>query len=124
MARLLVVDDEVFIRKLYKAEFERDGYAVATAADAGEALQLMDRIKPDLVILDIELEDTCGLDLLNRLRQDYRNCAVILNTAYSTYKSDFQSWLADAYIMKSSDLTQLRAKVRGLLAAESCEEYE
>jgi DNA-binding response OmpR family regulator len=73
------------------------------------------------VILDIGLEDSSGLDLLNQLRQGYRDCAVILNTAYSTYKSDFQSWLADAYIMKSSDLTQLKAKVKDLLTAESCE---
>jgi DNA-binding response OmpR family regulator len=120
MARLLVVDDEVYIRKLYQAEFERDGYAVATAADPVEALELMERIEPDLVILDIELEKSNGLELLNKLRQDYRGCAVILNTAYSTYKSDFQSWLADAYIMKSSDLSQLKDKVKELLVGKSC----
>lgn len=121
MARLLIVDDEVFIRKLYLAEFEREGYKVATAANADQALEMMNSFNPDLVILDIELEHSNGLDFLNRLRQEFTGCAVILNSAYSTYKSDFQSWLADAYIMKSSDLTQLKTKVRDLLAEESCE---
>ncbi len=120
MARLLVVDDEVFIRKLYQAEFEREGYAVTTASDPAEALQLMKSVKPELVILDIELDQSNGLDLLNRLRQEDRRCAVILNTAYSTYKSDFQTWLADAYIMKSSDLTQLKNKVKQLLMEKTC----
>ena len=54
------------------------------------------------------------------LRQEYRDCAVILNSAYATYKSDFQSWLADAYIMKSSDLEPLKDKVKYLLTKGAC----
>ena len=121
MARLLIVDDEVFIRKLYQAEFEREGYKVSIAANADQAWSIIGKEKPDLVILDIELEDSNGLDFLNKLRQEYSSCAVILNSAYSTYKSDFQSWLADAYIMKSSDLTQLKIKVKELLSDKACE---
>jgi DNA-binding NtrC family response regulator len=120
MARILVVDDEIYIRRLYKEEFERDGYEVIPAADADEALRAMTAKEPDLVILDIELERESGLQLLNRIRQDFRECAVILNTAYSTYKSDFQTWLADAYIMKSSDLNPLKEKVKDLLVKGPC----
>ncbi len=120
MARILVVDDEIYIRRLYKEEFERDGYEVIPAADADEALRAMTVKEPDLVILDIELERESGLQLLNRIRQDFRECAVILNTAYSTYKSDFQTWLADAYIMKSSDLNPLKEKVKDLLVKGPC----
>ncbi len=120
MARILVVDDEIYIRRLYKEEFERDGYEVIPAADADEALRAMTAKEPDLVILDIELEKESGLRLLNRIRQDFRECAVILNTAYSTYKSDFQTWLADAYIMKSSDLNPLKEKVKDLLVKGPC----
>jgi DNA-binding response OmpR family regulator len=116
MPRLLVVDDETYIRMLYKKEFESDGYEVMVAADAEEALQVMAAHPPDLVILDIELGDDNGLKLLNRLRQEFRDCAIILNSAYSTYKSDFQTWLADAYLMKSSDLNPLKEKVKILLA--------
>lgn len=120
MPKLLVVDDETYIRMLYKKEFEGDGYDVFVAASADEALQLLAAQRPNLVILDIELGDENGLNLLNRLRQEYRDCAVVLNSAYSTYKSDFQSWLADAYIMKSSDLNPLKDKVKSLLAEGPC----
>ncbi len=115
MPKLLVVDDETYIRMLYKKEFEGDGYDVSVAANPSEALTIMSASCPDVVILDIELGDENGLDLLNRIRQEYRQCAVVLNSAYSTYKSDFQSWLADAYIMKSSDLTPLKSMVKSLL---------
>jgi len=43
---------------------------------------------------------------------------VILNSAYSTYKIDFQSWLADDYIVKSSDLDPLKSRIRQLLEDE------
>jgi DNA-binding response OmpR family regulator len=116
MSKLLVVDDETYIRMLYKKEFENDGYEVFVASDSDEALKMMEAHRPELVILDIELGDESGLNLLNRLRQEFRGCAVVLNSAYSTYKSDFQTWLADAYIMKSSDLKPLKNKVKSLLA--------
>jgi DNA-binding response OmpR family regulator len=112
----MVVDDEAHIRMLYKKEFEHEGYEVILAEGTEAALVALTTHRPRLVILDIELQDGNGLDLLNRLRQEYRGCAVVLNSAYSTYKSDFQSWLADAYIMKSSDLKPLKDKVRTLLA--------
>ena len=121
MPKLLIVDDETYIRMLYKKEFEGDGYEVFVAPGAKEALEIMTAQRPDLVILDIELGDQSGLTLLNRLRQEFRDCAVVLNSAYSTYKSDFQSWLADAYIMKSSDLKPLKNKVRSLLAEGACD---
>lgn len=120
MPKLLVVDDEMYIRMLYKKEFEDDGYEVLVASDPAEALAIMTESRPDLVILDIELGDENGLTLLNCLRQDYRDCAIILNSAYSTYKSDFQTWLADAYIMKSSDLSPLKNKIKALLAKGTC----
>jgi DNA-binding response OmpR family regulator len=121
MPKLLVVDDETFIRMLYKKEFESDGYVVLTAATPDEAMTLMKSDRPDVVILDIELGDDNGLNMLNRLRQEYRDCAVILNTAYSTYKADFQSWLADAYLMKSSDMTPLKNQVRQLVEKKCCD---
>jgi DNA-binding response OmpR family regulator len=120
MPKLLVVDDETYIRMLYKKEFESDGYEVFSASGSDQAMEMMEKYRPDLVILDIELGDESGLRLLNRIRQEFRDCAVILNSAYSTYKSDFQSWLADAYIMKSSDLSILKNKVKELLTKGKC----
>jgi DNA-binding response OmpR family regulator len=122
MPKILVVDDETFIRMLYKKELESEGYTVLTAADPEEAMAILQSGRPDVVILDIELGDENGLTMLNRMRREYRDCAVILNTAYSTYKSDFQTWLADAYLMKSSDMKPLKDQVKILLEKGYCEQ--
>ncbi len=119
MPKILIVDDELHIRILYKKEFEQEGYEVLLAASAEDALSQIGSEHPQVVILDIELGEGNGLDLLHRLRQEHRDCSVILNSAYATYKSDFQSWLADAYLMKSSDLKPLKDKVRTLITGLS-----
>lgn len=120
MPKILIVDDETYIQVLYQKEFESEGYTVKAASNAEDALSLTEEFLPDVIILDIELGDSNGLELLKQFREKQGNCSIILNSAYSTYKSDFQSWLADAYLMKSSDLTPLKDKVREFLAEDTC----
>ena len=112
--RILIVDDEVNIRRLYKSELEDEGYEVVTAASGAEALGILRSSAPDLVILDIKLEQENGLDFLRHMMDVRPSLSVILNSGYSTYKDDFSSWLADAYLVKSSDTTELKDKVREL----------
>ena len=116
MTKLLVVDDEKNIRKLYETELGREGYEVTTVESAEEALSLMEQELPDLVVLDIRLEGMDGIDCLRTLMEKRRDLPVILNSAYSTYKQDFASWMADAYVVKSSDLTELKDTIREVLA--------
>ena len=112
---ILVVDDEEHILKLYKKELSEEGYQVRTAASGEEALRMVEAESPDMVILDIKLQDQNGLEILGELRKLNKNTPVILSSAYSTYKSDFQSWLADAYLVKSSNLDELKKKIRELV---------
>ena len=118
MSRILVVDDEVNIRKLYQSELEDQGFTVETAANGSEAMQAVQSAAPDLVILDIKLAQDNGLDCLRRIKEFNAAIPVILNSGYSTYKDDFSSWLADAYLVKSSDTQELTTKVRELLEAK------
>ena len=113
--RILVVDDEEGIRELYRIELEAAGYQVATAPDSRGALELLDKEKFHLIILDIKLRGESGLELLQNLSHDHGRIPVILSSAYSTYKSDFSSWLAEGYVVKSSDLKELQAEVRRVL---------
>ncbi len=115
MHRLLIVDDEDHIRKLYKDYLSREGYEVVTAASADEALKIAAEIGLDLVVLDIELEETTGLEVLKKIKEQYPALPVILNSAYSTYKSDFHTWVADAYVVKSSDIVPLKEKIKELV---------
>ncbi len=71
----------------------------------------MDKTKPDLVILDTVMPVMDGMEALGRIIKKNRNVPIILNTAYSSYKDGFMSWGADAYVVKSADLGELKAKV-------------
>jgi DNA-binding response OmpR family regulator len=113
---ILVVDDEVNLCRLYEKELEEAGYNVVIAHDGRKAVELVERNGVDLVVLDIRMEGQDGIDTLHQLIQQKRDLPVILNTAYSTYRMDFNTWLADAYVIKSSDLTELKDKIQELLA--------
>ncbi|AJE04415.1 response regulator [Geobacter pickeringii] len=116
MARLLVVDDESSIRLLYSQELADEGYEVVTAATATEAAEKIRENEFDLVVLDIKLKNESGLDLLQKVVKERHNMPVILCTAFSCFKDDFSAWLADGYVVKSSDLTELKDEIAKVLA--------
>lgn len=112
MPKILVVDDEKHIRMLYQEELEAEGYAVATSDGSEDILAALDREHPDVVILDIKLgPNRSGLDLLQQLRGKDQHLPVILCTAYDSFQHDLKSIAADYYVVKSVDLTELKAKV-------------
>ncbi|MCK4632496.1 MAG: response regulator [candidate division Zixibacteria bacterium] len=113
--RILVVDDEALIRLLYERELVSIGYEVTTAESGTVAIEMATEDQFDLAVLDIEMPGLDGLATLNRLREAAPQMAVILNTAYAIYKADFQTWLADAYVVKSSDLQTLVDQIRKVL---------
>jgi len=113
--RILVVDDEASIRTLYSQELRDEGYLVQAVASAEEASLALAEQPVDLVILDIELPGKDGLAYLREVMEQYRDLRVVINSAYHSYKDDFTSWSAEAYLVKSSDLDPLKATVRELL---------
>ena len=112
MARILVMDDEESIRKLFEEELKEEGYEIITSGDGSKILSLIEQKRPDLVILDVMLGAYDGLDLLQDIRKYYYNLPVILSTAYDTYKHDLRSIAADYYVVKRYDLTELKMKIR------------
>lgn len=114
--RILVVDDEASIRDLYQQELREEGYDVDVAPSAEAARERVAQRRPDLMILDIELPGEDGLSYLREVMESDRDLPVLINSAYPSYKDDFASWSAEAYLVKSSDLAPLKKKVRELLA--------
>ena len=112
---ILVVDDEENIRWLYKEELEDEGYRIAAAASGEEALDLVSELKPDLVIMDIKMPGISGVDALIKIKEIDKNIPVILCSAYSDYKQDFSTWASDAYIVKSSNLDELKKAITKVL---------
>ena len=117
MKKILLVEDYRPLRLLYQEELEKEGYTVSTAADADSALEQALREEFDLVITEIRMPGKDGLDLMAELLARKADLRIIIYTTYECYKSDFMSWAADAYLMKSSCLLELKKTVRKLLAS-------
>lgn len=115
MKTLLIVDDEKNIRTLYEQELNEDGYQVLLAADGRQALDIIEKEHIDLAVLDIKMDGMNGIEALKRMMEMNKDIKVILNSAYSIYKSDFATWSADAYLIKSSDTSELKKKIGELL---------
>lgn len=111
MQKLLIVEDDPSLRRLYEAEFREEGYDVRTAGSAEDALQEVYETPPDAVVLDIRLPGKNGLELLRDLLVSRPQTAVVLNSAYPSYKSDFACWSADGYVVKSSDTSELKETI-------------
>jgi DNA-binding response OmpR family regulator len=116
---LLFVDDEEELLNLYRSAFGREGYEVLTAPDLASARSALAGTEVAVVVLDIRLVEESGLELLREIKAGRPHLPVVLSTAFARYQDDFSSWLADAYVVKSSDLAELKATVRRCLGADA-----
>jgi len=119
MITVLVVEDDKNQRLLYEQELKLEGYEVVTAADGKDALGKIQEQLPDLIIMDINMPKMDGIETMGKILGKNREIPVIINTAYSNYKDNFMSWAADAYIVKSSDLLELKNTVKEVLAKKA-----
>jgi CheY-like chemotaxis protein len=115
MARILIVEDDDNQRLLYRETFEGEGFEVSEARDGKAALACIERDLPDAVILDIAMPGMDGLQTLTRIHDLRPKLPVVLNTAYAAYESRYVSWIADAYVIKSSNPDRLRRAVLKVL---------
>jgi len=112
MIPILIVEDETHLLELYTDEFSEAGFQVRSMSTGKEAVDWIKKERPAVVVLDIKLSDMEGLKVLEEIKKHDRSIPVILNSAYAVYKSDFTSWMADDYVVKSSNITELIAKVK------------
>ena len=116
IAKILVVEDDAHIRRLLRATMQRVGYEVAEAADARQALSLLDIEKPDLVLLDLGLPDRDGLELIGPVRQ--RSAATLIVVSARDDSAEKVAALdlgADDYLVKPFDTEELLARIRAAL---------
>ncbi|RJR44933.1 MAG: response regulator [Deltaproteobacteria bacterium] len=115
MKKILVADDEMSIRLLYSEELKEEGYEVYLAANGREALDIVAKVPLDLVILDIKMPEMDGIEALRQIKEKQPDLPVLLSTAYGEYRQDFATWASDEYLVKSSDLDDLKAAVKRYL---------
>jgi len=116
MTTILLAEDDKNQRLLYEQELKQEGYEVVTVSNGKEALEKVQVQRPDIIIMDINMPKMDGIEAIGRILGKNKEIPVIINTAYSNYKDNYMSWAADAYIIKSSDLTELKDKIKEVLA--------
>lgn len=128
MSAILIVEDDPNHQFLLTHELTNEGYSVQTTRSGREAFALAKDKPFDLVVLDIHLPDMDGLEVLNRLMGVNPQLPVIIHTAYAAYRDSFMSWAADAYVVKSSDTSELKREIaaalcrRGEVSQPPCKE--
>jgi len=117
--KILIVDDEPFNLDLLEQELADQGYAVERAADGEEALQKVETVLPDVILLDYMMPKMNGIEVVKRLKQDdkHKGIPVILLTAKASQEDKVRGLDAgaDDYIVKPFESFELLARVRSML---------
>lgn len=115
--RVLLVDDDETIREHLAGVLQRSGLEVLTAADGAQALVLIERSAPDLVILDVMMPVLDGREALRRIREQREALPVILLTQVgeSFERASALDEGADDYLNKPFDAHELLARIRAVL---------
>ena len=116
MASILVVEDNENLRELYEQELSEEGYTVMLAESGDAALKLMAGRRPDLIVMDIAMPGKDGIQTMHEILAMRRVIPIILNTGFPNYRDDYETWPANAYLLKSGDLTELKARIQEMLA--------
>ncbi len=117
-ARVLVVDDERYVRRLIRDSLTREGYEVETAESGTEALRMLRENPCDVVIADVVMPGMDGLDLLKRLKRDHPEVGVVILTG-KPLRHDLSEFLlagADEFLTKPFQIPVLREAVERVLA--------
>ena len=121
MKKILVADDKPTNRELIRVILENSGYAVIEASDGRQAVDLALEHIPDLLLLDLQMPELDGFNVLSEVRKDSRldGRPIVALTAYAM-QGDRERALAagfTSYVTKPVNLSELRQLVAGLLAA-------
>ncbi|MEE1938774.1 response regulator [Streptomyces sp. TRM 70361] len=122
--RVLVVDDDKAIRQLIRVNLELEGFEVVTAVDGAECLEIVERVRPDVITLDLVMPRLDGLRTAERLRarERTRDVPLAIISACTRSELDGERMRAagvDAFLAKPFDPTGLVRLVRRLAAGAS-----
>ncbi len=111
---ILHIEDELSVRMLYKDVLEEEGFEVVQAVTAEQALELLEDLRPDLIILDLKMPGMGGKRFIKVFHGMNLSIPVVVSSAYPL-QDDLLGGVVDAYIVKSGDMRNLVGKVRTLL---------
>jgi len=95
--KILVVDDEIKMRRVLQMILQKEGYEIVTSKDGREALQKVEEENFDLVLTDMKMPGLSGIDLLKKIRESDEEIPVIMITAYGTVETAVKAMKEGAY---------------------------
>jgi DNA-binding NtrC family response regulator len=119
MEKILLIDDEADVQYSFRRIFGTPEIELATAGSGEEGLQLLPRVQPDLVIMDVRMGGMNGLETLRRLRELDSKVPVIMMTAYGTTQTAIEAMKLGAfdYLLKPFDIPKLQQIITDALKA-------
>ena len=116
--RILVIDDEVEICNFLKDLLTTEGYTVFTASDPLKGLQMTEKLRPDLVLLDLMMPQMSGIEVLRRIKKIDGTIAVTIITGFGSMDTARAAMRLEAfdYVTKPFDLAHVKALVKDALA--------
>lgn len=114
--KILVVEDEKNLSRLYRDTLMEETFDVDTASNGRDALKKVAQQDIDLVVLDIALPDGSGVAFLEEFMKIKRQLKIVINTAYPREMFDFHTWAAEAFLVKSADLSELKQTIHRILS--------
>jgi nitrogen regulation protein NR(I) len=119
MDKLLLIDDESDVLYSFRRIFDAPDIEISTASSGEEGLEVIPRLKPHLVIMDVRMGGITGLETLRRIRQEDSKLPVIMMTAYGTTQTAIEAMKLGAYdyLLKPFDVPKLQEIVRSALKA-------
>lgn len=116
-ASIVVVDDEPSIRELLVASLHFANFEVSTAASGSEAVEVIEKVQPDLIVLDVMLPDIDGFTVTRRIRQEGINAPVLFLTARDDTQDKVMGLTVggDDYVTKPFSLEEVVARIRAIL---------
>lgn len=125
-ATIVVVDDEPAIRDLLATSLKFSGFAVEMAATGSQAIETIEKIKPDLIVLDVMLPDIDGFTVTRRIRQEGINAPILFLTARDDSQDKIMglSVGGDDYVTKPFSLEEVVARIRAILRRTKEDETE
>lgn len=115
MASILIVDDQPCVRALLSEELVSEGHQTTSAKNVASLMRHLRSSEFDLVLLDLYLDGSDGFALLGNIKREYPDLPVIIVTAYDSFENDPRLSDASGYVIKSSDLSQLKETIANVL---------
>jgi len=123
-ASVLIVDDDTGVRNVLSSVLSNEGYQVETAENGKKAIKTCEESVFDVALIDVELPDMKGTELLSRLKKMQPKMVRIVITGHPSLESAMKSVneRADGYVLKPIEVTELLEKIKKLLT-EKIDEY-